>query len=64
MDPNFSGVVQARSLECQVHNGPGPHYDVLGHIEKDGVVQLTGRTADGVWSQIQRDGIAGWALST
>jgi len=68
MDSTFVGPIIGRSVGGKIYNGPGKNHDILGKVEKDGLVTLTGRTEDRVWLQISCGGpktpIEGWVLAS
>jgi uncharacterized protein YraI len=43
-----------------VREGPGPAYQVVGRLDGGGSLPIVGRSADGVWWQVQLDGRLGW----
>lgn len=68
MDSTFVGPIVGRSVGGKIYNGPGKNHDILGKVEKDGLVTLTGRTEDRVWLQITCGGpktpTEGWVLAS
>ena len=68
MDSTFVGPIVGRSVGGKIYNGPGKNHDILGKVEKDGLVTLTGRTDDRVWLQITCGGAKtpteGWVLAS
>jgi uncharacterized protein YgiM (DUF1202 family) len=45
--------LQFRALGCWVYSGPGVNHDVLGKVEKDGIINVVGQSDDGVWALIK-----------
>lgn len=65
MDCTFQGPMAGRSLGGTIYNGPGHNHDVLGKLQRDGVVTIVGRTEDRVWLSVKcQDNIEGWALAS
>lgn len=52
MDSSFAGPILGRSIGGKIFNGPGPNHEVLGKVEKDGLVTINGRTEDRVWLSV------------
>eukprot|EP00347_Sterkiella_histriomuscorum_P015755 403355803 len=64
LDQNFKGPIQGRVLGCELYNGPGHNHDLLGKLEKDGIVQILARTEDQVWVQVKLLQQVGWVLAS
>ncbi len=68
MDSTFVGPIVGRSIGGKIYNGPGKNHDILGKVEKDGLVTLTGRTEDRVWISITCGGpkqhTEGWVMAS
>jgi uncharacterized protein YgiM (DUF1202 family) len=48
-----------------IYNGPGKNHDVLGKLEKGGIMVINGRTEDRVWLSVKCvDNIEGWVLAS
>jgi len=64
IDTAFTEEHQVRSLGCWVYNGPGPNHDKLGRIEKNGIVTVTGKTKDNIWTRVRCPQVEGWVMSS
>ena len=64
-DSQFKEPIQGRSLGSKIYNGPGKNHDVLGKVQKDGIVLILGRTQDRAWLNIRcGENTDGWVLSS
>lgn len=64
----FTGVavadVAARAtLDLNIRSGPGPQFPIVGVIEADNAVGLSGCLDTGTWCSVDYDGTVGWAYS-
>lgn len=65
LDMKFNGPINGRSLGGKIYNGPGKNHDVLGKVQKDGVVSIVGRTEDRIWLSVKcGDNFEGWVLAS
>lgn len=64
----FTGVASAEvagtaTLDLNIRSGPGPAYPVVGVIESDSAVVISGCLETGTWCSVDYDGMEGWAYS-
>jgi uncharacterized protein YraI len=64
----FTGVAVAdvaatATLDLNIRSGPGPQFPVIGVIEADSAVALSGCLETGTWCSVNYDGTEGWAYS-
>ena len=65
LDIKFNGPINGRSIGGKIYNGPGKNHDVLGKVQKDGVVSIVGRTEDRIWLSVKcGDNFEGWVLAS
>ena len=64
----FTGVAMAdvnatATLDLNIRSGPGPQFPVIGVIEADSAVALSGCLETGTWCSVNYDGTEGWAYA-
>jgi uncharacterized protein YraI len=64
----FTGVAVAdvsatAALDLNIRSGPGPQFPVIGVIEADSAVGLSGCIQTGTWCSVNYDGTEGWAYA-
>ena len=55
---------KARSLGCWVYSGPGQHHDVLGRLDKEGLVTTCFKSQDNHWTQVKVSQLEGWVQTS
>lgn len=49
------------TTDVNVRSGPGPQFPVVGAIQQNGAVELTGCLAGSSWCQVNNNGYLGWS---